>query len=203
MSSDSIDIKKLWHQQQIAPLNMDALHAMIKQFKRGNLRRLILTNAALVLTCVVVIVIWYFARPQFITTQIGIVLLVLAMVMFVLVSNRQFFVLADIDTSKACKTYMNNLLRLKERQKFAQTTVLSLYFVLLSAGIGLYMYEFALQMSIGMAVLAYALTGGWIIFNWLYIRPKTIRKQAAKLDKLIEDVAGIDKQWTAEDNVEI
>ena len=66
-----------------------------------------------------------------------------------------------------------------------QTTILNLYYVLLSTGIGLYMYEYTQLMTAFWGIFAYGITSIWILFNWFYLRPKQIKKQQSKLDEII------------------
>jgi hypothetical protein len=62
------------------------------------------------------------------------------------------------------------------------------------AGICLYMYEYAARMTMTAGIITYAVTLAWIAFNWFYLRPKTIKKQQAKLDELISKFERINKQ---------
>jgi uncharacterized membrane protein len=198
MSNDSFDFKSLWQQQKTAAPDMGALLLRVKAFKRKNLRRLLLANLALLGTTVAIIAIWYYAQPRLISTKIGMVLVIVAMLIFLLAYNRQLGLVQGADPQLSGKDYLNSLLRLREKQKFMQTTMLSIYFVLLSLGIGLYMYEYAAQMSGMGAVAAYGLAGAWILLNWFYIRPKTIQKQQAKLNALIAELEAVQGQFTAQ-----
>lgn len=74
------------------------------------------------------------------------------------------------------------------------TTMLNLYFVLLSTGIGLYMFEYASRMTMFWGLFTYAITAVWILFNWLYLRPRQIKKQQTKLDEIISKFESINKQ---------
>jgi amino acid permease len=75
-----------------------------------------------------------------------------------------------------------------------QTTMLNLYFILLFAGICLYMYEYTSRMKFIYAVTAYVVTLAWIAINWFYLRPKTIKKQQAKINGLIDKFEEINNQ---------
>ncbi|WP_347219426.1 hypothetical protein, partial [Chryseobacterium sp.] len=156
--------------------------------------KLILTNLLLIATSLCIAFIWYRYQPQFISTKIGIVLVILAMVIFLLAYNRMFMVFYTIDKTQSNSEYLQNLYLVKNKQKFMQTTMLNLYFIMLFLGICLYMYEYASKMSSLSGILAYALTFLWIGFNWFYIRPKTIKKQQGKIDGLINKFEEINNQ---------
>jgi hypothetical protein len=52
-------------------------------------------------------------------------------------------------------------------------------------------------MTMTAGIITYAVTLAWIVFNWFYLRPKTIKKQQAKLDDLISKFERINKQLNA------
>jgi hypothetical protein len=92
------------------------------------------------------------------------------------------------------KEYLQQLIKLKEKQTFQQTTMLSVYFIILSLGIGLYLFEYASRMTITWGIITYAITILWFAINWFYLRPKTITKQNAKLNKLLVEFEKLNKQ---------
>lgn len=190
----NIDFKNLWKQQTLEKPSIEELLDRLKKFKKENIRRLIITNILLILTCVFIGLIWYYYQPQLATTKIGIVLVILAMVIFLLAYNQLFMNFYKLDSTQTNAEYLNNLYSLKNKQKFMQTTMLNLYFIMLFAGISLYMYEYASRMKMIYAVTTYGLTFLWITFNWFYLRPKTIKKQQAKLNGLINKFEEINDQ---------
>lgn len=161
------------------------LLSKINKFKKSNLKSLILTNLLLIITSLFIIFIWVYYQPQMITTKIGIILTILAMVIFVIANNQSFALFRKITTTQSNSEYMINLIAIKAKQQFMQTTMLNLYFVLLSTGIGLYMYEYTQLMKAFWGIFAYGITSIWILFNWFYLRPKQIKKQQSKLDEII------------------
>ncbi len=90
--------------------------------------------------------------------------------------------------------YLQQLLSLKRKQQFLQGIMTNLYFILLSTGLFLYMIEYTMRMKLSMGIVCYAITAGWIAFNWFYIKPKTIRKQREKIDGLINKFTLLTKQ---------
>ncbi|MCS4303256.1 hypothetical protein [Chryseobacterium sp. BIGb0232] len=190
----NIDFKNIWKQQTSKKPNIEELLNTLKKFKNENLRKLILANLLLIATSLCIAFIWYRYQPQLISTKIGIVLVILAMVIFLLAYNRMFMIFYKIDNTQSNSDYLQNLYRVKNKQKFMQTTMLNIYFMMLFLGICLYMYEYASKMSSVYAILTYAVTLLWIAFNWFYIRPKTIKKQQGKIDGLINKFEEINNQ---------
>ncbi len=193
MNSDP-DFKNMWRGQSSVPPDTELLFAKAKQVKRSQMRRIFFTNLLLGLTSIFIVFVWVKFNPEMITTKIGIILMVFAMGMFGVLYGRLRPVLEKINDAKSSRDFLDSLLELKRKQQFLHTVVMNFYFILLSAGIGLYMIEFAMKMSVGGAIAAYAITATWILFNWFYLRPRTIRKQRMKVDELIEKFGSIKEQ---------
>src|SRR5690606_9326930 len=194
MENNNVDFTAIWQQQKVVQPNINELQNKLNRFKRNNLKKLILSNILLIATIGFVIFIWYKYQPQYLTTKIGIILVVLAMATFLLVYNKQFSNLNKIDDTQTISDYLKSLTELKTKQKYIQTTMLSMYFIMLSSGICLYMYEYTTMMTIFCVIFAYRITLTWIGFNWFYIRTITIKKQQAKLDELISNFEAVNNQ---------
>ncbi|OQA10460.1 MAG: hypothetical protein BWY67_01155 [Bacteroidetes bacterium ADurb.Bin397] len=195
---DTSNFSELWKGQKAEqPAAADIL-VKINNYKRTNRIKILLTNIILIITSLFMIFIWYYYQPQFLSTKIGIVLIILAMGIFVYSLNQSLGALKDTNAASSNQEYLKNLLTIKGKQQYMQTTMLNLYFVLLSTGIALYMYEQASHMSLWWAVFAYGLTALWILFNWFYLRPKQIKKQQSKINEMIAKVENLQSQLKQE-----
>lgn len=190
----NIDFKNIWKQQTSNKPDLKELLGKLKKFKNENLRKIIIMNILLIATSLGITFIWYHYQPQLITTKTGIILVILAMIIFLFAYNKMFMVFYKIDNTQSNSEYLQSLYIVKSKQKFMQTTMLNTYFFMLFLGICLYMYEYASLMTFTSAIIAYAATFSWIALNWFYIRPKTIKKQEAKIDGLINKFEEINKQ---------
>lgn len=191
MDNNNIDFNKIWKQQTVCPPNIEDLLQKLTELKKSNIRKLIIFNLILILTCAIIIWIAFYFQPQFISTQIGVILIILSMVMLMIFNNKQFSILKNIDATKSNQEYLNELIHLKNKQKHLQTTIMGFYFLFLSVGIGLYMFEYTSRMTPTWEILTYLITLTWIAFNWFYLRPKTIKKQQNKLNNLIQKFEAI------------
>jgi hypothetical protein len=194
MENNNIDFKDLWKKQTISQPNIEDLMARLKQFKKAAVRSLWVANFLLAITSVFIIFIWYYFQPQFISTKIGIVLAILSMTFYLTFYNRLMNNYKNIDANQTNHEYLQKLIEIKKKQQFMQSTVLSWYFVVLLAGICLYMYEYASRMTVFYALLTYGVTLLWIGFNWFYLRPKQIKKQQDKINSLIEKFEEVNNQ---------
>ncbi|WP_246124541.1 hypothetical protein [Bizionia gelidisalsuginis] len=174
------------------------LHIKITKLKKNSLWKLIGINILLIITITFIGSIWYYYQPELVTTKIGIILTILAMIVFLISYNRQLPLLSKNKTEPNSKEYLKQLIKLKEIQIFQQTTMLSVYFIILSLGIGLYIFESVSKMTITWGVITYVITILWFAINWFYLRPKAIKKQNAKLNKLLVKFKKLNNQMISE-----
>src|SRR5215203_5488049 len=123
MDSNNIDFKDLWKKQAVSQPNIEDLLARLKQFKKAGLKSLWITNIILAATSAFIVFVWYYYQPQFISTKIGIVLVILAMVIYVAVYNRLLGVYKDIDTTQTNQEYLNKLILIRKKQQFIQVNI--------------------------------------------------------------------------------
>jgi uncharacterized membrane protein YidH (DUF202 family) len=191
---NNINFNELWAKQRSSEPNQEKLLLQIKKMKQTNLRKIVITNCLFLTTSVLIILVWVYFQPQFITTKIGIVFVILAMAIYLLAYNRSYSLFKDNMNSQSNRDYLNELLAIKAKQLFMHTTMLNLYFVLLSTGLSLYMYEYASRMTTFWGMFIYGITALWILVNWFYLRPRQIKKQQSKLDEIISKLQNINKQ---------
>lgn len=192
--SANIDFKNLWKQQESEQPQLDNLLLKLKSYRNAGFKRLLITNSLLMATVLGIAFIWYYFQPQLVTTKLGIVLSITAMLIFLLAYNELYGSYKILSQSKSNMNYLNDLIRLKAKEKHIQTTMMKLYFILLSLGICLYLYEYVRLMSPFMGVSIYAVTLAWLIFNWVYLRPRIVKKQEEKIDTLIESFKRLNAQ---------
>ncbi|KOP37663.1 hypothetical protein DBB36_10015 [Flavobacterium sp. WLB] len=193
-NDNNIDFKDLWKKQFISQPDMQDLLARVNKFKRAGLRSLWITNMLLFATTAFIVFVWIYYQPQFISTKIGIIVTILAMMIYLFVYNKLLSNYKNIETTQTNQEYLQNLILIKKKQQFLQTTMMRFYFATLTFGICLYMYEYASRMTFLGASLAYGLTLLWMAVNWFFILPKQIKKQQFKINSLIEKFEEINKQ---------
>lgn len=173
---------------------MGELLSKVKHFKKVSLRKLILTNVLLIATSIFISFIWFKYQPEFISTKIGIVLMIFAMAFYLFVYNTLASFYKSIDGDQSNSEYLQKLISIKAKQHYLQSSVLSLYFILLGSGLSLYMYEYASRMTAFWAIIAYVVTLGWVGFTWFYLRPKQIKREQDRVDGLIAKFEALNKQ---------
>lgn len=181
----NLDLKKIWNKQATEIPEIKTLYYKANRYKRKNLQKLIAVNILLLITSVFIGSIWYYYQPELITTKLGIISVILAMLIFIVSYNKQFPLLSKSNMELNSKEYLLQLIKLKERQIFQQTTMLSIYFIILSLGIGLYLFEYVSKLTVFSGIAVYGITTLWIGVNWFYLKPKTIKKQNVKMNNLL------------------
>jgi membrane protein YdbS with pleckstrin-like domain len=188
---NNIDFKDLWSRQSAPAPDTNDLQKRIEKLKAGELKKIILANVTLTLTAAFIIAIWFFFSPKFITTRIGIILIITAIAFFLIARNRTIPLYKKGSSAMSNSEYLENLIAIKNAEQFLQTKVLNIYFCLLSSGLALYMYEYASKMSGAAAIAAYGITAAWIALAWFVLRPKQIRKCQKRITPVIEQLQDI------------
>jgi hypothetical protein len=191
---DNIDFKQYWNKQKIETQEPKELIKKANAFKRKMRFNLIITNVILLATCMSMSFVWFYFQPNFLSTKIGILLCIIAMIVYLAYRNTSVPLLSRDYPELDTKTHLEQLLTLKEKQRFQQTTLLNGYFIFLSLGIGLYMYEYVVRMTLLWAIFCYGIVLFWIALNAFYFKPKTIKKQQAQLNKLIFQLKDLKEQ---------
>lgn len=192
--SNSINLQELWLKQETATPDTNELFEKMKKFRHAHLKRIVLTNLLLLSTCAYLVSVWVGARPETILTGTGISLIILAVVLLLAVYNRMVPTLVKARQDLCSSEYLEQLLKIQNQQRFFQQNMLTTYFILLSAGICMAMFEYVSKMSMGWAVFSYGMTLLWIAINWFWIRPRTIRKQQLKINVLIDKFESLRQQ---------
>lgn len=188
------DFKAIWKAQKVATPDTTQLFKRANKLKKKGRFTLLFVSATLLLTIIYVSFIWYYYQPEFMTTKIGIVLAIIAMLVFLVPFKKQFSILDDRETTASCKEYLQQLIALQKAQTYQQTKILSSYFVMLSSGISFYLIEFVTQMTFLWGTITYSLTFLWFAFVWWYLRPRIILEQNKKLNNLVGDFKKVAQQ---------
>jgi hypothetical protein len=191
---DSIDFKQYWKNQPIDTPDPKEVIKKATQYKRTAFLKLVLANIILVATSIGIILVWYFFQPEYLSTKLGIICCIVAMVVYLAFYNSLAPLLLKNDIEMDSKAQLQQLLTLKEKQRFLQNILLNGYFILLGAGLGLYMYEYTSRMTLLWGICSYAIVAFWIAINAFYLGPKTIKKQQAKLNSLIAKLKEVNEQ---------
>lgn len=194
------NFKELW-QAQNTTSNTDSKEIVLKakHLQRKTRIKLLLSNLLLFATMLFIIGIVLYFKPQMITTKIGTILVLIAIIMQIATATKLITLIKESDTQTSNVEYLNQLLIIKVKQAVLQSSIMALYFILLGLGLALYMFEYVLRMTLLGGLLTYGITGLWIAFNWFYLRPKIIKKQQQKLNDSIAALENMNNQFKEEE----
>ena len=192
---DNINLNQLWAAQSTGQKpDVSALLLTARKYKKKVLLKMIGSSLLLIATGVFISGIVIYFRPEMLTTKIGVLLMQSAIVAMVAAQLSAAKIFYTEKEENNCAEYLHQLYAMKKKQEYMHTSLMTAYFILLSAGLGLYMIEYARRMQPMGATLSYVITALWIGVNWLYIRPRTIRKQQEKMNEMIQKLEEVSKQ---------
>ncbi len=193
--SNSIDLRELWKLQASAEVPAEKeIFIKTAQLKKRIRNKSIAGILALLATIAGILFVWFTSDLQMLSTKIGVTLIIIAILLTIINSAKIIFSISTSNLEIDNSQYLNQLLKLKKQQEFAQTTIMTVYYILLAVGLGLYMYEPSSRMTAAGMAVTYGVTFAWIAFSWFYLLPKTIKKQQAKMNDVIEKLKLISKQ---------
>ncbi|MEO9020501.1 MAG: hypothetical protein ABI237_15710 [Ginsengibacter sp.] len=193
------DIKNVWQTSGEESLpDAGEITLRIQKTRRRMIRKNIIGGTILCFTFFYICFIgWYYHFEQW-TTRAGIVIILLAILLGVTFNTRLVQLLlkhGDLTLDNAA--YLHQLIHLRNTQRAIRTKGISLYFLLLTLGIVLYMMEFA-RRSLSFGIIAYTLTLAWIAFSWFYIRKKTVARQEREINEQIDNIEKLIKRMEKE-----
>ncbi len=190
-----IDFKSLYHSQETGPVpDVKEVVKKAAGLKRKMLFKLLSVNTLLACTVGLIVLILAHHPAQNMTTKIGSVLIILAIVSYLAVSNRAMSLLFKVVPDLNNHAYLNLLISIQSKQRFLHKTMLRIYFMLLSIGIFLAMIENALKMGLMNCILIYSGVIIWIGFNWFVMMPKSVKKQEKEFDLILSNLHRINAQ---------
>ncbi len=193
--NNDLNLKKLWQQPSPIQPTLATFLSRARQFKRQQTTQLVTSSILLLATAIFIPWLTWFYHPQFWTTRIGAICIVLAIAIFITAQSKLLPLLLQDNNHFDNKTYLIWLQKIAHQKNRLQHQVISWYFVLLSIGIALYLYEYTSKMPPVWAWISYGLTTLWITFNWWYLRPRIIQKQQMALQILQTQLQTLQTQW--------
>lgn len=186
------DIKNVW--QTSGEENLPGAKEIIlsiQKARRKMIRRNVIGGIILGFTFFYICLIgWHYHFEQW-TTRAGLVITLLAVLLGIIFNTRLVHLLlkqGNLTLDNAA--YLHQLINFRNTQRIIRTWGITLYFILLTLGIMLYMLEFA-QHSLYFGIISYTLTIVWIGFSWFYIRRKNIAQQEKEIRDQIENIEKI------------
>lgn len=194
----NLDLKKIWDKQYIPTTDVKEVFKKIEIYKSSKRKKAVMLNVLLFFTILFILFIWIYFKPLFISTKIGIVLTLFAMMLVIFFNSKMKNTFSKINENQSNVDYLNNLKSIKKQENYLQNKIMSVYFILLSLGIVLYIYEYLSMMKPAVQSVFYLALILWIGFNWFVLRPRIIKKNQREINDLIEQLERIENQLIEE-----
>lgn len=198
--SAEMDFKALWNKE--AAKDRPDINVLLK--KAGGLRKAVrirvLAQSAVLLSSVAILVFrGVKMEHRQLTTTIGFVMMVVAMVSYVIASNQLLPMLFKSNVGASSQEYLRQLIRIKRKLEFLDKVMVNIYFSLLFVGLFLGTLQFTTNISIAWAALYYVITFGLMTGCWVYSRRTWIRKKQKSLTDVIEKLEAVNGQLSDSD----
>jgi len=181
------EIKDLWQNtapQKDLPASSEII-SKIESTRKKIMRKNLLSTVILCLTFIFIIWIGFKYDFELITTKIGLMLVLFSIALGIICNFKLINRLSEkIDITSDTNSYLQQLLSFRNKQRVIQTKGLSVYFIILTAGLMLYEIEFAVR-DLTFGLIFYSLTLGWMAFVWFILRKRTIAKQEKQISEQI------------------
>jgi hypothetical protein len=194
------ELKNMWQQsgsEKSLPSAEEVL-AQVKAVRKKMARKSILGIALLAFTFAFIAWVGFHYDFELISTRIGIIITLFAIVTGIIFNTRLAgLLLRQNDPTLSNSAYLQQMIRFRTNLRIVQTKGITFYFILLTAGLILYMYEFASR-DLTFGIISYSITLGWVAFNWFYLRKRTRRKQKKEINEQIAALEGLNGNFKKE-----
>lgn len=179
------NFQEIWSRKNTEVPNVEEIKAKAEKYRKKQILKDFGLIALLSVSALTVGVIWIFADFSYLTTKFGLILLLIGVSSYSYLVGQNVNILKKVSTAATNQEYLTAMKQTEKQQIYMQTTGLSFYYLILSAGFAFYFYEFALRMSWLGIVTVYGVTFLWCMISWFIIRPRQIRKQKEKISAVI------------------
>ena len=178
------DLKAIWLSAK--PFDLPASAEIVEMGKnyrnKGLMKKVILIISVLVLTLLMVVV-FFIYNSTMITTRLGEACIVMAGIVLIATNLRsigRFYRFRDF-SNKEFIAFLEQT-RINQARYYGKTQVIGLSFS--SVGLTLYLVE-TVRQNLVAGLIIYLVSGLFLGITWFYIRPRSYKKQKAKLEETI------------------
>lgn len=189
-------IEKIWNDHSVeAKISSDEMLAQVKK-DVGTLKNKSFVNIILMVGCIIVLcVLWYFLTFSSITTNIGLGITILSILVYSVLLYKDHVLINKTDFTAYPAEYLTYLKQYQINRYKLYNSTYWIYVISLTVGIALYFIEILQYFSIEWRWLAIILTFGWILFCSTYVRKIVMRREKERIETLIEKLERLSAQF--------
>ncbi len=190
-----MNLNALWRNQKVPDPNINELKSKLDGFRSKRIKRAIIVMSLLLAVVIGSASVWLFFQPEMWATRVGLICILTALVIFLIAQNKLITYYKSIPESMNPTQFVAYLLKIKSKELHLQTTILNGYFILISIGFLLYLYEYTSKMASLQGLIYYICILLWIALNWFFIRPRQIKKHQLEINELLHHYHKISDQF--------
>ncbi|WP_461450940.1 hypothetical protein [Mucilaginibacter sp.] len=193
--SSELDLKALWNKQPVdAQPDIKQLIIKAERLKYLFRTKLIFLNVVLLLTIAITIYANSTITNEWLISKIGAVLMILAYISYLIAYNQMIPLLFKVKPEISNQEYLNQLITINRKSAFLDTVMTNIYFVLLSAGLFLFLVQPFTHMTRISGIAFYAITFLCMAFAWLYLKPISIKRRQKHFNDVIAKLEAVNRQ---------
>ena len=183
------DIEALWKAPQ--RLDIPAADAIIKKAvkeKNQIVRKILVQSFCMLLALVSIIYVMLFVHFQYLSSYIGIAIMIICIITYTVIRLRQSLFLKRADFSQLPNDLLQQFEKFHLHQKWINTKGVMWYTIFLNLGFAFYFYE---TVAIAHAKLLWKIVFiviyiSWMLIATLWLGKRSVRKENAKTNAIIE-----------------
>ena len=176
-------------------LSVDEVLKQIKKDIRGITNKLFWGIVAIVALIICSFIITFFFSFRSTATNLGILIILFSMLMYLSYMIRQYHILRKHDITQNPSEYLNDL---KEYQKDRSKIIGWFYYtymLLISTGLALYFVEVLEEAPLYFKLITYGSTIIWFLFITFYLKPRMFKNEEEKLNLMIDRLIRLQEQF--------
>lgn len=191
------ELENLWKQSKTEvpteKINISKLLNNRTKMKNSNIKGAVL----LIITGNLILVLMFFLDLKIKTALVTSAMVIMSAICFIQTAIMLFTAreIGKIDETQTPTSHLKQWQNFRVFQKKQQQWNMPVYYVLLSAALGIYMYELLKTVDLWKMMLAFAVTYAWILFAYFYLGKKKIRKDEERLDGIISELKKLEQQF--------
>lgn len=148
---------EIWNKKNTDIPNIKEIKGKASSYRKKQIWATIFQLFSLCISTGMIIWVWFRFPYLNILTKSGMILIFMALLMYIFQNFQKINIISKINPSVNNQEYLNILKTLQKKNFYMQTKGITIYYITLSLGMALYLFEFAMRMSLMGGMLTYGL----------------------------------------------
>ena len=190
------ELSSLWiTQPQKEQITADILLKQVKKGTQSLQRKLLFSILMMAATFIFMIVLFLFFLFNSWLTYAGIFITMSTILIYGILMLQDYRLIASHDPTSEVNIYLQKLKEYEKGRNRVNGTMLYVYSILLSIGLGLFLIEILRSVPLLVEILAYLAFAGWMLFVTFYLRKRIIKNEQEKISEIINRLERLKEQF--------